>query len=417
MQEQDQSTPSATDQPTVNRKALAFIFITVFLDLLGAGILLPVIPFFVRQFSTDGLMVGLLAVSYSAAQFVTSPALGVISDRLGRRPILLISVLGTGIGYFIFGFANSLWVLFAARVLDGITGGNFLVAEAYISDISSPENRAKNFGVIGAALGCGFILGPALGGWLSQIHLHAPAFVAGALSLLTAVFGFFVLPESLPPERRQQAPIAFKELNPLHQVWDALRYPATQYLLLASLAQNFALSALQTNFALFSFVRFGIGAQQNGLIFTYLGILAIVVQFGLIGRLVKQFSERRLVIVGLALMAVGYANIALAPTAWALYPSITFVAVGGGMATPSLLSMVTKQVSAQQQGSILGAKQALENLAQLGGPVWAGFTFDALGPTAPYWSGAGWALLASFLAMGRVRVGVAKPVPNADRAE
>lgn len=409
---QQQSTLLATGQPTVSRKVLAFIFITVCLDLLGVGILIPVIPFFVGQFNQDALMVGLLAVSYSAAQFIATPALGILSDRYGRRPVLLICVVGTGLGDFLFGFANTLWLLFAARLIDGFTGGNISVAQAYIADVSSPKDRAKNFGLIGAAFGLGFIIGPALGGWLSQISLQTPAFVAGVLSLLTGAFGFFVLPESLPPERRQRKPIALKELNPLRQVGNALRRPALRRFFLANFALNFAFSGLQTNFALFTFVRFGLGPQQNGGIFAYIGLVSGLMQGVITGLLVKRFSEQLLTVVGLGLMTLGYAGIALAPEAWALYPAITLIAVGGGIAIPTLTSNISKQVSPRQQGSILGATQALSSLALVVGPVWAGVTFDYLGANTPYWTGAGWLVVAALLAAGRASS--IKRLPNLD---
>jgi multidrug resistance protein len=415
MQQDHQSTLLATAQPTVSRQALTFIFIAVFLDLLGVGILIPVIPFFVGQFNQAALMVGLLALSYSAAQFITTPALGILSDRYGRRPVLLICVVGTGLGYFLFGFANTLWLLFAARLIDGFTGGNFSVAQAYIADVSLPEDRAKNFGLIGAALGLGFIVGPALGGWLSQDSLQTPAFVAGVLSLLTAAFGFFILPESLPPERRQRQPITLKELNPLRQVGDALRRPRLRRFLLASFAQNFALSGLQTNFALFTFVRFGLGPQQNGGIFTYLGVVSVLTLALITDRLVKRFSEQRLIVVGLGLITLGYAGVALAPEAWTLYPAITLIAVGGGIAEPTLTSTISKRVSPRQQGSILGATEALGSLAQLVGPVWAGITFDYFGANTPYWTGAGWLVISVLFAAGVLgRASSSRRLPNLD---
>ncbi|MBD2124587.1 MFS transporter [Trichocoleus sp. FACHB-262] len=411
--QQDRSTPSRTAQATISRKAITFIFITVLLDLLGAGILVPVIPFLVGQFNQDALMVGLLALSFYAAQFLATPALGSLSDRFGRRPVLIISVLGTGISHFLFGFANSLWLLFAARLLDGITGGNISVAQAYIADASAPQDRTKNFGLIGAAFGVGFIMGPALGGWLSQISLQAPAFVAGGLSLITTAFGFFVLPESLPPARRVKGTITLKDLNPLGQVGGALQRLGLRGLLLANFAQNFAFSALQTNFVLFTFIRFGLGPAQNGSIFAYVGFVSGLMQGLITGQLARRFYERKLMAIGLAMMAFGYAGLALAPEIPMLYLALTFTAVGSGITNPTLTSLISKQVSSQEQGTVLGATQALASLALIVGPVWAGITFDKLGPSAPYWTGAVWLAIAVLFAGG---ARAARRVPNLNEA-
>lgn len=388
MQHPDQLPLLSTHQPTADRKAIAFLFIAVLLDFLGAGILVPVIPFLVGQFNQDALMVGLLSMSFYAAQLIAAPVLGSLSDRYGRRPVLLISVIGTGLADLLFGFANTLWVLFAARLFDGMTGGNIAVAQAYIADVTSPQNRAKNFGLIGAAFGIGFVFGPALGGWLSQISLQAPAFVAGILSLFTAMFGLFFLPESLPPERRLKGAITLKELNPLCQIRDSLQRPVLRWFLLANFAQNFAFSGLQTNFALFTFVRFGLGPQQNGGIFAYIGIMAVLMQGLITRRLIQRFDEQWLTIVGLGGMALGYAAVAWAPTLWTLYLAITLLAVGSGIAIPTLTGTISKQVSLRQQGSILGATQAISSLALIVGPVWAGLTFDSFGANTPYWTGA-----------------------------
>ena len=224
------------------------------------------------------MTVGLLALSFAAAQFLATPALGLVSDRIGRRPVLILSVLGSGLAYVVFGFAHALWLLFAARIVDGLTGGNISAAQAYIADVTPPSARAKNMGLIGAAFGLGFIFGPALGGLLARISLETPAFAAGGLSLVTAAFGYFVLPESLPPERRRREPLRLAELNPARQVGAALLRPELRPFLFALFALNFALSGLQTNFAVFTLTRFGLGPEQNAVIFSFLGIVAALMQ-------------------------------------------------------------------------------------------------------------------------------------------
>ena len=233
-------------------RPLTFIFLTVFLDLLGVGILVPVLPFIVAEFRTDALTVGLLSLTFAAAQFLASPVLGAWSDRVGRRTVLLLSVLGTGVGYFIFGAAHTLWLLFLARLIDGFTGGNVSTAQAYIADVSAPADRAKNFGLIGAAFGLGFIIGPALGGILSHWSLRAPAYAAGILSLITVTIGYLVLPESLPPERRTRTPFRLGDLHPLGHLGEAIRRPGVARIFLAFFAMNFAMAGLQSNFAVFT---------------------------------------------------------------------------------------------------------------------------------------------------------------------
>jgi len=395
---------SFPETSSINRKALIFIFLTVFIDLLGGGLLVPVIPFLVGEFNKDALTVGLLSTSFSAAQFIAAPVLGVLSDRYGRRPILLISLLGTAIGYFIFGLANTLWLLFASRLLDGFTGGNISTAQAYIADITPPKDRAKNFGLLGAAFGLGFIFGPGLGGWLSQFSLQTPAFAAGILALISTTFGFFVLPESLPPEKRQKKAILLNELNPFIQIGNALQRPMLRGLLLASFALNFAFSGLQSNFAFFAFTRFGLGPGANGAIFTYIGVLATLMQGIIVRHLVSRFKEEKLAMVGIAVMALGFTLIAVVPTVSLLYFAITFIPVGSSLASPTLTGLISKRVTMQEQGTILGANQSIASLTRVISPIWAGLVFDYINIVAPYWTGAIWLVVAFWVVLFTSRV-------------
>ena len=379
---------------TTSRRALGFIFATVFLDLLGVGILIPVIPFLVRQFTPSGLAVGLLALSYSLAQFGAAPLLGRLSDRVGRRPVLVASVLGSGIAYVVFGLATALWVMFVARIVDGLSGGNITAAQAYIADVSAPEDRAKNFGLIGAAFGLGFIIGPALGGVLSHISLAAPAYAAGAMAVVTALFGIFALPESLPPERRNAAPLTLRDLNPLRPVAGALAQPALRLLLLAVFAQGFAGAELRTNFAVFTAGRFHMGPAENALIFSFIGVVGLLVQGVLLRRLTSTYSERSLTLTGLSIMIVGYFAIAFVPTVPLLYGALALVSLGGGLSTPTLTGLVSLNVAPTEQGAVLGAVQSLQSLTLIVGPVWAGAFFDHVSMGSPYWTAALWVLLA-----------------------
>ncbi|MCS7061991.1 MAG: MFS transporter [Anaerolineae bacterium] len=393
------------------KRPIAFIFATVFLDLLGIGILIPVIPYLVQRYSNDALAVALLSLSYAAAQFVAAPVLGALSDRYGRRPLLVLSVLGSAIGYVLFGLAGSLAMLFVARMIDGFTGGNISIAQAYIADVTPPKDRAKNFGLIGAAFGLGFIMGPALGGLLSQISLHAPAFAAAFLSFVTAAFGFFFLPESLPPHQRKRAVITLAEINPVRQIGDTVQRAGMRPVLLAIFAQNFAFAGLQSNFGVFTFQRFGLGPQENAALFTFLGVIGVFMQGFLVRRLVNRFSDQRLAVAGLVIMMAGFAATAFAPAVWALYPTMALVSIGNALATPTLTNLVSKQAGAREQGAVLGATQSVGSLTRIGGPMWAGVTFDTLGPGAPYWTGALWIALAAVVALRHAHRRAAQTAP------
>ncbi len=386
----------ATEQK-VSKHALTVIFLTVFLDLLGVGILIPIIPFLVRQFQNDAFTVGLLALSFSAAQFVASPFLGALGDRYGRRPVLLISMFGTAIGYFVFGWATALWILFAARILDGVTGGNIATAQAYIADISSPQDRAKNFGLIGAAFGLGFIIGPAMGGILSKISLSAPAYAAGILSLVTVVAMYFFLPESLPKERRRKEPIQLGDLNPVRQIALSVRRPTLSLVFLAWFLMHFAMSALQTNFAVFSFDRFQMGPDANAAIFAVIGLAGAFTQGYLIRKISNRWEGIQLITGGATLAVIGFLGIAWTPEIWGLYVACVAIALGFGIASPSLTGVLSRLVPPQEQGKILGVSQSLASLARVIGPGWAGLLYDHVGMGAPYWTGALWFLAMIFV--------------------
>src|SRR5262245_58552733 len=274
--------------------ALVFIFTTVFLDLLGAAMLLPVLAYIVRLYDTDALTVGLLSVIYSAAQFAAAPMLGWLSDHSGRRPVLLLSVLGSAIGYYIFGLGGALWVLFLSRLIDGVSGGNISTAQAYIADVTPPQQRAKNFALMGAVFGLGFILGPAIGGALSQFSVTLPAFAAGTLSLLSVIFGYFMLPESLPEQQRASAPFTWSAVNPIRAISDIAKLPNLGVLLLATFVFNFVYGAMATNFSIYTIEKFRARPLENAAVFTLSATIGVIVQAGFVPRLVPRFGERRL---------------------------------------------------------------------------------------------------------------------------
>ncbi|MCU0494807.1 MAG: MFS transporter [Chloroflexaceae bacterium] len=388
-------------------RALGLIFITVLVDMLGIGIAIPVVPFLAESFGGSAVTVGLLATVYAAVQLVSVPIIGALSDRFGRRPLLLLAVLITAIAHFLFAFADGLALLFLARLLDGITGGSVVAAQAYIADISKPEERAKNFGLLGAAFGLGFILGPALGGLLSSVSLQTPALVAGVLSLLNLALAFALLPESLPAERRTTARLTLATFNPFASFGRVFRLPGVGMLLLVIFLFNVPFVGLQSNFPLFSEARLGWGPGENAVLFTVIGIVIAVAQGALIGQLVTRYGERRLALVGLVGQVLAFVALAALAVGWQLYMVMIAFAFTNALVGPSLTGLLSNSATDQEQGVVLGVAQSITSLAQMVGPLWAGFTFSYLAPGAPYWTGAIWFGLAL---LGLAAAGlVAKP--------
>ena len=375
---------------------LLFLFVTVFVDMIGYGIVIPLLPFYVQQQASGAVLVGLLGALYAAMQFVGGPFLGGLSDRSGRRPVLLLCLLGTSLAYLLLGLADTLLLLVGAVVLAGGAGGTLATAQAYIADSTSPGDRARGLGLIGAAFGLGLIAGPVLGGLLSLYSLGAPAFAASALALCNVAFGFFILPESLPLMRRTSTPIL--RLNPVSQLGGVLRMGSIRALLLAVFLLNLSFAGLLTNFPLFSNARFGWDATANAFFFAFVGVCAVLTQGVLLGRLQPRFGEKRLLLVGLALMAVNLGLMALVPLGLLLYPVVGVLAVGTGLAIPSLTALISHRVSEREQGKVMGGQQAILSLTLILGPVISGLAFDHLGAPAPYWIGGLLATLALLIA-------------------
>lgn len=378
----------SASQTKANNRALAIVYATMFLDVLGLGVLIPVLPYFARQFDTNAMTVGLLSSAFSMAQFASSPFLGALSDRIGRRPVILFNILGSALAYYLFGFAGTLALLMGARILEGITGGSISTSQAYIADITPPAERMKRFGLIGAVFGVGFVFGPAFGGFLSTFSLAAPAYAAGTLCLLAAVFGYFMLPESLPKEKRNTSRLTLGDANPFKQIWLALRRDSIRAVLMAIFFVNVAFSGLQSNFALLTLTRFNMGPQQNALIFVYIGVLSIIMQGFVVRRIPKTWNPVSLARNGLFVMAIGFYLVSLAQVEWHLFPALAIIALGNGFAAPNLTGLVSRRVSDSEQGTVLGSSQAILSSTRIVGPLWAGFVFDWLGSGAPYWTGA-----------------------------
>jgi len=370
------------------KAALNLIFCILLLDVVGMSILYPVAPYIVRRYSSDALMLTILTAIYAAAQFFAAPVLGKLSDRYGRRPVLLVSLLGSAIGYVLFGIGGALWVLLLSRLIDGITAGNQSTAAAYIADVSTPEERAKNFTLIGMAWGIGLILGPALGATLGQINLAAPTLTAAALSLVSMLLGIVVLPESLPSESRETTPMRVGDLNPFGSIGEMARKPGLGLLLLALCLFNFAFNGINSTETLFLIEKFAAQPWQVGALLVLAGIAIAVVQ-RLVPHLVPRYGEHSIAIVCLIGQALGALATFMAPSLWLLYPITVLRTATNSFVFATLGALMTGRVAPREQGVLMGVTTALGSLMSILGPLWAGAVYDRVMHGAPYWMGAG----------------------------
>jgi len=368
----------------MKNKPLAAIFLVVFIDLLGFSFILPLLPYFAETFGASPFVIGLLTASYAAAQFVGAPILGRLSDRFGRRPILLLSIAGTLAGFLLLGFANTLWLLFVSRILDGLTGGNITVAQAYISDVTDEKNRAKGLGMIGAAFGLGFIIGPAVGGLLSQTSYNLPAFVASGLAFINLLLVYFWLPESLTAERR--AVLAGGPARPpftLKAMLASLNRPYVGPLLHTRFFFGLAFSMFQTIFSLYALTRFNLKVQETAYILTYVGLLSVFTQGFFIGRITKRFSENILIFSCTAIMSLSLLAWAFAPSVLLLLIIMIPTSVSGGILNTVINSAATKAVTPAEIGGVLGLSASLESITRVIGPTLGGLMLERLGTGAP----------------------------------
>jgi DHA1 family tetracycline resistance protein-like MFS transporter len=364
------------------------LFGVIFIDLIGFGLVIPLLPFYAELHGASPELVTLAMASYSAAQLVAAPVLGRLSDRWGRRPILILSLVGSTVSYLWLGVAYGLWVIFASRLLAGACAGNIAAAQAYIGDVTRPEDRARGMGMIGAAFGLGFILGPALGGLLAGSDptpqaLALPAFVAAGLSFLALLGVLFVLPESLPRERRGTA-----RRGRVDVVLDALRRPDMRRLVLLYFMVIVAFAGMETTFAMWAERQFRWGPMQVGGVLAYVGVLSALVQGGLIGRLARRFGEERLLVAGLAAICAGLLATPLSRSLPELLVGTAFMALGMGLTQPSISSLLSRAAGQERQGETMGVAQSAGSFARIVGPALAGVLFGAFGRQAPFWSGA-----------------------------
>jgi len=391
------------------RMPLLIIFLTVLIDMIGFGMLLPLLPYYAESFAHDvatlkqvieqilpfytpagtgvGVVLGLLFSIYSLMQFIFAPILGRLSDRFGRRPIILLSLSGNFISYIIMAFAPNLWVLFLSRFLAGITGANISASQAYIADVTPPEKRAQGMGLIGAAFGLGFILGPALSGILSIWGFTAPALGAAVLVFIDIVLATLLLHESHTPSAGAGKK-SFRRFN-LSNLVATLRHPVLGILIGVFFLSTFAFVMFETVFAVFGETYYNYDSRSMGYVFAYAGVIMVIFQGMLIGRLTRRFGEKLLLVSGIFILGLGLFFISLIPaTQLYLFGAIALLAVGNGLIQPTNSSLISKSAPADTQGGVLGVAQGMSSLARVVGPPLAGFFYDSNGKSSPFWIGA-----------------------------
>jgi DHA1 family tetracycline resistance protein-like MFS transporter len=399
------------DIPSKSKKqaALGFIFITLLIDVTGLGIIIPVLPKLIEtlihgDLSQASRYAGLLTLAYAVMQFIFAPVLGNLSDKYGRRPVLLGSLLGFGIDYLFMAFAPSIAWLFLGRALAGITGASFTTASAYIADVSTPEKRAQNFGMIGVAFGVGFIIGPVVGGILGKYNTHLPFLAAAGLALLNAVYGYFVLPESLDKAHRR--PFELKRANPLGSLLQLNKYPAVLGLAASLFLVYFAAQSVQSVWTFYTMSKFNWNEAWVGYSLGFVGLTVAAVQGGLIRIAIPKLGQQRSIWIGLLFYAVGLLLFALANKGWMMFAFMIPYALGG-IAGPALQGIMTEQVPANEQGELQGALTSLASLSSIFGPwlmTYLFYKFTQPGapihlPGAPFILGAILMLLSAILAV------------------
>jgi DHA1 family tetracycline resistance protein-like MFS transporter len=362
-----------------NRPALSFIFFTLLLDVLGFGLLIPVAPKLVQSLGggneqNAAWVYGFLVATYSLMQFFFAPILGALSDRFGRRPVLLVALFGSGLDYFAGALAPNLLILFITRAINGISGASITVCNAYIADVTPPEKRHIGYGILGAAFGLGFVIGPLMGGILGEYDIRYPFYAAGALTMINWLYGYFVLPESLSHERRKRASIAQAGMNPFATMGILARYPLVARMAASLFMVNLAMFSLHATWVYFTSNKFDWTPKQIGWSLATVGIGAVIVQGGLARKLIPALGERNSLVWGLLIGVAAYAAYALVPQGWMIYAVIAVASIGG-ICGPAGQAIITKSVQPHEQGAVAGSLIALQSIANVIAPIAASNVF------------------------------------------
>lgn len=379
-----------------NKASLSVIFVTVFIDLLGFGILIPLLPTFgSRELQISDLAIGISVAVYSLMQFLFNPIVGRLSDRYGRRPVILISLSLTALSYVIFSFADSFFLLLLSRILAGLGGANIGAAQAYIADITPPHERAKGMGLIGAAFGLGFVFGPFLGGILSKFGYSVAGLGAAGFSFMALIYAFFFLPESNTERKDAKIQLKLFEFSYAKKV---LSHPEIGILIIYYFIVVFSMANIFGTLSLLGYKVFHFTDQQNGYIFGIMGIIGAIIQGGFIQRLSKAFSERGVLMIGSLFMMVGLALLPFEKSFLEVAVVISIYGIGSGILQPVVVSMVSKYAPEKEQGAVLGLNQSIGSFARVLGPIWGGFAFDYLGYQFPFLTGAAFTFISFLIA-------------------
>jgi MFS transporter, DHA1 family, tetracycline resistance protein len=379
-----------------NKASLSVIFATVFIDLLGFGILIPILPTFgSKQLGISNLQIGLTVAVFSLMQFLFNPIMGRLSDKYGRRPVILVSLSMTITSYIIFSVTNSFFLLIVSRILAGLGGSNIGAAQAYIADITPKHERAKGMGIIGAAFGLGFVFGPMVGGVLSKFGYHVVGLGAAAFSLMAFLFALFFLPESNTDKKTARIKLKLFELSFAKKV---LSHPELGILIVFYFIVIFSMANIFGTLSLLGYKVFHFSDQQNGYIFGIMGVVGAAIQGGLIKKLSKKYSERFILMMGALFMMVGLAFLPYERTFFEVAVVVAIYGIGSGILQPIVVSMVSKFAPEGEQGAVLGLNQSIASFARVLGPIWGGFSFDYFGYQFPFITGAAFTFIAFLIA-------------------
>ena len=374
-------------------RPLLVIFLTILVNLVGFGIIIPLLPFYAETFGASPLVIGLLFAVFSVCQLIASPTLGDLSDRYGRRPVLIFSLAGTVLSFVMLAVAQSITMLFLARIVDGLSGGNISTARAYVADVTEPKDRARAYGLIGAAFGLGFILGPALSGLLSRVSYTAPIWAAAGITLVATAMAWFWLPETV---HRSAAGTGM----PFRNLAQMMRRPGLRRMLVIDFVYWLAFAVFQTTFALFAARRFGFDVPQTGYFFAAFGVLGAIVQGGLIRPVVQRLGDKPTFMVGLVCAAVGLVAATLVHSVALFAVTLVPLALGIGFGHPTVSSLVSRAGRGDEQGRVQGAAGAIESLGRTIGPVWGNASLQRFGEAMPYLSAAAFIVLTILLSVG-----------------